>query len=448
MLKWEGIILDPLGAMLAVLVFEIIHAEAKYNTFLLILKNVSFTLFLGAFMGIISAIVFILLLRYFLIPDYLQNSVSLMLVIASFTASNSLQHESGLFTVTLMGMLLANQKYVTVREVIRFKEDLRVILISSLFIILTARLNFDVINELRIPELIFLIIVIVFIRPASVFISSIGSKLPKKEILFLSLMAPRGIVAAAISSVFSFRLHEAGFEKTDLLVSTTYLVITGTVIFYSFVSPYIAGKMGISSKNSEGTVIFGAHNWARKIANSLKKQGINVILVDSNRENIVSAKLEDGIDTYYGNIISREIHENIDLSNINRLIALSQNDEANTLAAMNFSNDFGSAEVYQLFPHENKAHSSEIITNDFSARFLFGEKISYSYLDQLFKEGAELKTTNFTDKYTYNDFQKQYNFKVFPLFVIDEDSKLRVITSDMKHLPQEGETLISIIKKH
>ncbi|MFQ5798761.1 MAG: cation:proton antiporter, partial [Bacteroidota bacterium] len=180
-LKWEGILIDPMGAMLAVLVFEAILSGGFQEASTLAVMGVLKTVFIGGSVGALGAGVIILLLKRYWIPDYLHNAVSLMMVVSVFTASNFLQAESGLLAATLMGVVLANQKAVAVKHIIEFKENLRVLLISSLFILLAARLQVNDLNYIGASGLAFLGVLVLIARPAAVGLSALGSEMSWRE---------------------------------------------------------------------------------------------------------------------------------------------------------------------------------------------------------------------------------------------------------------------------
>ena len=230
-LKWEGILIDPVGAVLAVLVFEaILEGEfGQGQAAGAILGGVVETLLIGVALSFLGAAILIIFLRRYWIPDYLQNSVSLMVALSLFALSNVLHPESGLLTVTLMGVLLANQKWVTVKHIVEFKENLQVLLIGGLFILLSSRLDLQSLLAMGWREFAFLAVLIFIARPLSVFASTMGSNFENRSRIFLSWMAPRGIVAASVASLFAFELSVAGVEGAEQLVSMTFLVIIGTV---------------------------------------------------------------------------------------------------------------------------------------------------------------------------------------------------------------------------
>lgn len=444
-LKWEGIMIDPVGAILAVLVFEAILAGEISEASSVIILGITKTLIIGGILGFGMAKLLILLLRKFLIPDILQESVALVLVITAFVLSNLLQPESGLLTVTLMGLFIDNQKYVSIKHIVEFKENLRVIIISSIFILLAARLELNDFQNFDLTTFAFIGVLIFIARPVSVFISTIGSKLNWRERTFISWMAPRGIVAAAVSAVFALKLSESAIPGTEMLVPVTFLVIVVTVTVYGLTASPIAKLLKVAQSKPQGVLFVGAHQWARALAKILKGNNINVMMVDTNRANIASARLE-GITAFLGSILSEHITDELDLDGIGRLIALTSNDEANSLAALHMAEEFERGEMYQLPPLSKRTGKElEYSAKHLRARFLFGEGINYHYLSSLFQNGWELKSTKLSVEFNFADMRKHYNEKIILLFLIKANRKLFISTLDNPIDPLPGDTVISLV---
>lgn len=447
-IKWEGIIIDPIGAVLAVLVFEVIISGGLEQATTLVLISIFKTIVIGLVLGLAGAYLVVVILRRHWVPDFLQNPVSLMIVVFVFVCSNVVQIESGLLSVTIMGIALANQKWASIRHIIEFKENLRVLFISSLFIILAARLTTHELNfVLNFKGLIFLALMIIVVRPLSIFISTYFSDLNLKEKLFLSWMAPRGIVAAAVASVFALRLADAGYEQAERIIDITFLVITGTVAIYGLSAFSVAKRLGIAKPNPQGILMVGAHSWARSIARILHENGFQVSLVDSNWANISAAR-QEGLKAYYENILIEDLSEDIELDGIGKLIAITRNDEVNSLAALHFIEDFGRSQVYQL-PKISKfsAKSEESIPQHLRGRLLFGPESTFSYLDDKFASGATLKRTPLTGEFNYDSFKELYGDKALPMFIIKESGDLVVLASDNTPKPLPGQYLISLVDK-
>ncbi|MEQ9619586.1 MAG: cation:proton antiporter [Deltaproteobacteria bacterium] len=445
-IKWEGIVIDPIGALLAVLVFEAIVAGGVEKATEQVAFSVLKSFILGGVIGFAGAQAIIFILKKHWAPDHLQNPVSLMFVVAAFTISNFFQHESGLITVTIMGIVLANQKTVSIKHIMEFKETLRVLFIASLFIILAARLTAEDVKYLAtFVSIVFLLVLFFIARPLSVFVSTFRSGLNFKEKLFLSWMAPRGIVAAAVSSVFALRLEQVGFDQAGDLVDVTFLVITATVAVYGLTASPLARRLGIAKPNPQGVLIVGAHSWARTIAKFLHENSYQVTMVDSNWTNISAAR-QDGIKAYYENILLEDVSEDIDLDDIGKLLALTPNDEVNSLAALHFIEYFGRSNVYQLTRQsKTRTMSEQSIPKHLSGRLLFIPEATYTNLSKRFGAGAVIKKTPLTEEFTYESFKSHYGERAIPLFLIRENGELAVFAHDNAPVPQPGQQIVALV---
>ncbi len=403
------------------------------------------TVVIGGGLGLLAAALLTLLLVRHAIPDFLQSAAALMLVLAIFTASNHFQQESGLLAVTVMGIALANQKFVDVRHIVEFKENLRVLLIASLFILLAARLPRADLARVGVAEVIFVAVLVLVARPLAVAACTLKSRLTFKERVFLAWVAPRGIVAAAVSSVFALRLEKLGHQDAHLLVSITFMAIIGTVAIYGLTSGWVARRLGVADPNPQGVLLVGAQSWARSIAATLQQRGYAVCLVDSNRENIAAARMA-GLPTYADSILAEYAIEEIYLGGIGRILAVTPNDWVNVLAVQRFRPVFGRAQCFQLSPRKDPAHKKER-HKYLHGRRLFGEAVTYATLAQRFGTGATVKATKLTDSFDYQAFRAMYGESAIPLFVITEKGALNVVTADQPIEPAPGQTLISLVQE-
>lgn len=451
-LKWEGIVIDPIGALLAVLVFQAIaiglssdSGGSLFQAAPEVLISLGKTILFGFLTGFFFAWLLVLLIRKYWVPDFLQVTVSLSLVVAAYLSGELLQTGSGLFSATLMGIVMANQKYVSVKQILEFKENLRVLIISILFILLSARLNLGDFQGLSINIIWFLAILILVARPLSVFMSSIGSGLNLREKLFLSWMAPRGIVAASVASVFALKLAENGMENADAIVPVTFSVIVVTVVIYGLSSKSVARWLKVAESDSQGILFVGAHTWALEIAKAVKNEGFKVVVVDTNRSDIAKAQMA-GITTVYGSVLSENVVEDIPLSGIGKLFALTSNDEVNSLSVVLFNSIFDRHELYQLIPVKaEKGKEQDFSPKHLRGRFLFGEGVNFASLRKLYFAGAIIKSIKITKDYTYKDFLFKYGDNVIPMFQITEGKELIVITTETDVKPKPGTTIIAMV---
>ncbi len=280
-LRWEGIVIDPIGALLAVLVFEFIISGQGGEAFGHTLASFARIIGVGVVFGVLSGQFLGLALRNHWLPEFLHNVATLALVFAVFALSNVVEAEAGLLTVTVMGIRLANMRAVSIEHILDFKESLSVVLISALFIILAARIDFAQLQALGWGALGVLAVIQFVARPVKIALARWGSSLRWQERALLAWIGPRGIVAAAVAALFSMKLQAAGYAEAELLVPLTFMVIIGTVVLQSATAGLLARALGVAGPEPRGFLIVGANPLARMIAQALLKRGYNSVLCDS-----------------------------------------------------------------------------------------------------------------------------------------------------------------------
>ncbi|PCI11471.1 hypothetical protein COB72_00690 [bacterium] len=443
-LKWEGIVIDPIGVGAAVLVFEVITSTSTSSGISSIFQSIAITIAAGVGLGVFSALLLQNLLTRFWVPDFLQNPVSLMLVIATFTASNQIMPESGLLATTVMGIALGNQKKVDVHHILEFKENLRVLLIAMLFIVLAARLQIEQLASLNWLSVFgFLFVLIVIARPTAVFLATVGAGLTWRERMFLAWLAPRGIVAAAAAAIFSLGLERNGMAGGESLVPITFSVIIGTVAFYGLTTPWAAKLLGVADQNPQGIIFVGAPSWVRSIAKVLTDRGIKVLLIDTNRQNVRDARMAH-LPALQGNILTISDITELDLRGIGGVFATTPNDEVNTLALQRFKGIFESSKLYQL-PGTKTKKSSEEASSDRRWRVLFDANAQYGRLESRLHNGWVVKATTISEEFTYDDYHTLYGSTALPLFTVSPAGLMTVSTVDKPVEPEAGDTIIALV---
>jgi NhaP-type Na+/H+ or K+/H+ antiporter len=450
--KWEGIVNDPIGAVLAALVFEVVLSPPTGGVFAASAWELSEATAIGVSMGSLGAGLVVQMLRRYWAPDYLHSPLVLGLVLILFAASNAWQHEAGLITVTVMGVLLANQRAATIRHITEFKENLRVLLMSMLFIVLAARIPVDrsVIDSLGWQSLAFALALVVVVRPIAVWLATLGTAISWQEKAFLAWIHPRGIVAAAVSSLFALRIvRELGPDhpmslEADRFVLATFLVIIISVVVYGLTLAPWARWLGLSSQNPQGILFAGASAPVREIAAAVKEEGFTVLLVDTNPRNNSSARMA-GLPVAYASIGSEFVQEEIDMGGIGRMLAMTPNDEVNTLAVMGMTERFGRAEVYQLAPVEAASEKRDKVNVHRLGRRIFMPPLTYAQLEAKFEAGAKIKKTVLRPDFTYEDFSMRYGAKAVVLFRIDELGKLWIASAESQWSLKPGHKLISLV---
>ncbi len=353
-LKWEGILIDPIGALVAVLVFEFITVGGQGGFTQTALIEFGKIVLFGTTFGFTFAHALVFAINKKFIPHYLLNVVSLSVVLLVFIESEIFAHESGLLAVVVMGMVIGNSKLDNIQELLYFKESLSVLLISILFILLSANIDIEDLYLLLNWETAILFAIVVFlIRPLAVFLSSINSGLKLKEKAFISWVGPRGIVAAGIASLFGSKLVSQGVEGAEYITPLVFMIVLGTVLFNATTARLFAKVVGVFLKSSEGIMIVGASKFSRLIASYLKEQGRSVVLVDTNENNIRIAR-DQGLEAVAADIYGDAITDDVEFSNIGFLLALTGNSQINDYALERFGERFGEKGAYRL------VHSTEV----------------------------------------------------------------------------------------
>ncbi|MFC4994633.1 cation:proton antiporter [Rubritalea tangerina] len=451
--KWEGIVVDPIGAIMAVLAFQTALAGGVEQAQASILNALGITLLVGVVFAFLLAKVIEALLKHHLIPDFLHSVFLLAIIAMAFSVSNAIQKESGLLTVTVLGIALANQKSVSVKHILEFKETLRTLIISLLFIILSGRVDATSLQNALLPGIGLLLFLVILVRPLSIYLSTLFLKQTNfKERTFLAALAPRGIVAAAVTAIFALELTHAaekvnGFppevvEQAKLMVPIMFIVIVGTVTIYGLVASPLANYLGIATKNPRGVLFAGADGWIRKLAKALQNDGHEVLLLDTNYSNIAAATV-DGLPAKRANILSEYVEEELDFSGLGQLIAGTHNDEVNSLAASEFNHIFGSADVWQVAPLDDNAHHTTAVASHMRGRIIFPKRPNHKELSRMSADGREIKTTTLSEQFTYDDFLAR-NPDAILMFISSPDKGLRPAHDDTKP-PTVGHTIYAFV---
>ncbi len=439
-LKWEGIIIDPIGAIAVVLVYEYIISGGEASSILLFAKIVV----LATALGMAGAWLLAFLMRRHMIPEFLRNVFTLAFVLVLFSVSNHLEHESGLLTVTVLGVALANWPKFPRETILEFNESLTILLISVLFIILAARVELASLLSVGFAGLVLLAIVMFVARPLSVWASAIGSNLKTNEKLMISWIGPRGIVAAAISSLFAIRLQEYDIQGVELLVPLVFMVIIGTVLIQGLGAKMVGNLLGVREPETNGILVVGSNPVALLIATSLKDQGFDVIVAHNNYTNIARARMS-GLRTYFGNPISDHADHHLDLIGIGRLFAMSMDKEMNTLSEIHYRHEFGERKLYRLkFSDEKVKSERDDKQSNFHSQWLFGKDVTYTKLASMLSKKARIKITNITDSYSFEQY-KADNKQFVPLYTVDKEGKLHVITDKFDGTVPRDRKLISLV---
>jgi len=436
-LKWEGILIDPIGALVAVLVFEFISVGGEHGSRYTQEALIEFgkIIIIGFSIGFTSAYAFSMALKQKLIPHYLLNVVALALVLGVFVLSDLFANESGLLAVVIMGMVLGNMKLDALKDVLYFKETISILLISILFILLSANIDMaDLALIYNWKSLILFIIIVLIVRPLGVFLSSNNSDLQKKEKIFISWVGPRGIVAAGIASLFGLKLTMQGVENANYITPLVFMIVMGTVLLNATTARLVARITKVLLIKSEGILIIGASEPARLIATYLMNNNRRVVLIDSNPTHISNAK-KANLEAIECDIYSDQLVENIELNDIGYLMALTGSNSINEYAISKLKSHFGEEGAFRLIsseemhdPKNNPVHGLFSHTDDYI-------NISEVVRDYPFINDIEITSHEHYEK-LLDAMRKE--IKTIPLFIKDNDDEIHIIPSDSDQIPVES----------
>lgn len=426
-LKWESILIDPIGALVAVLIFEFIsvgqgNGEAYTQQALIEFGKIVLA---GFTLGYTAAHALYFAIKKSWIPHYLMNLITLATVLLVFVLSDLFAHESGLLTVVVMGMVIGNKNVTELKGIIYFKETISILLISMLFILLAANINiadFHLLFDLNILYLFFIIIFL--IRPIGVFLSSNKSELTTKEKLFISWVGPRGIVAAGIASLFGLKLAVAGKEGAEYITPLVFMVVLGTVLLNATTARAVSKLLGVFLKHATGVLIIGASEVSRLIALYLQEQGRRVVLIDSNPILVKKAK-ELQLDAFEDNIYSDDLLENIELNDIGYLLALSGSNEVNKFAIKKLGESFGESGTFRLISPEELKHPEQV-----TSEVLFSKTDDFINLSEVARDYPIINEVHLKSEEHYTQVIKKVNEAKYsiPLFVKDNMGVIHIIT--------------------
>ncbi|CAM3339890.1 cation:proton antiporter [Aequorivita lipolytica] len=442
-LKWEGILIDPIGALVAVLVFEFISVEGDSGYTKQAILEFGKIILIGFAFGISGGYALYFAIKKRLIPHYLLNVVSLSVVLLIFVESDLFAHESGLLSVVVMGMFLGNSDLPSLKELLYFKESLSVLLISILFILLAANISLDdLLLVYNWKTAILMAIVIFVLRPLGVFLSTYKSSLATNEKLFISWVGPRGIVAAGIASLFGTKLVLKGEPGAEYITPLVFAVVLVTVLLNATTARAFASMVGVFLNKSEGILIVGASKVSRLIASYLQKSGRHVVMLDSNRLNVNKAK-ELGLDAITANIYSDDLSDNIELNDVGYLLAMTGSDEINKQAISRFGKLFGENGTFRLMTSEEMKNRHKI-----SAKELFSYTHDYTRFTRVAQDFPSIQEIPIASQ---SQFLRvlgitNENENAIPLFLKRPDGFLDLITAPSELEVEEGSSLIYLGK--
>jgi len=405
LLKWEGIVNDPIGVLLAVLTFQYftLAGDGIGETALALGSAMITALLLGGVGGWVVGRVY----QRGGVPEHLKPPILMVLVLLVHTLSNQVQHEAGLLSVTLMGLVLGNMKLAGREDLQRFKENLTVVLVSVLFIVITARLEPGQLIGLDAGALLFVAAILLLVRPAAVWLATIGAGLRTADRGLLAWIAPRGIVAAATAGLFGPAMVEAGYPDAQALLPLVFAVIVTSVIAHGFTLGPLGRRLGLAAEDDNGVLIVGASSWSIALARELRALDIEVLIVDGVYSRLKPARMQ-GLEVYYGEILSEHAEHELDTHHLGHVLCATPNDFYNALVCNALGPRIGRHRTLQLATRESASRESRRLTADQRGHVAFGEAIDYTWLQARLDDGWTIRRTGLTEDFTLDDLQARH----------------------------------------
>ena len=360
-LKWEGILNDPTGVLLAVLTFQYFVYAGETTAGIALLLSIGKAVIVGAALGLLGGYLLGRIFTLGKVPEYLKVPLLLASVLSIFVMANAVQHEAGLLAVTLMGVVMGNMQLRSIDEMRRFKEALTVLLVSIVFVLLTANLKPEVLQSFEWRHAAFIVVLLVVVRPLAVFLATIGTGIDWRNRVLVGWIAPRGVVAAATSGVFAVPLVAAGYADATLLVPIVFAVIFTTVLLHGFSLGWLARRLELTAEVRKGMMIVGSSPWTAELAKTLKDLKVDVRVTDTSWHRLRTARMA-GVTTYFGEILSDRAEESLELHGYALVLAASSNDAYNALVCKSFSPELGSHKVFQLSLGEEETAAKDSVT--------------------------------------------------------------------------------------
>ncbi|CAA6805490.1 MAG: Na(+):H(+) antiporter [uncultured Thiotrichaceae bacterium] len=450
LLRWEGIVNDPIGALLVVLIYGY-YVYAESNSLITdVLGGLGLSLLVSLLLGVGSGVLLAKAFKRGMVPEYLKSPLILATVLLVYTLTNRVQGEAGLLATTILGITLANQKLDTLHELKRFKEYVTILLVSSTFIVLTADIDPAILLKLGWEGWTLIALLIFVIRPLSIYFSTIATGIKWQERLLLAWIAPRGIVAAAVAGLFGAQLVTKGYAGAELLLPIIFALILLTVLLHGLSIGWIARRLGLASDKPEGIILIGASPWSIELATTLQKYDIPVLLNDTSWKRLLPARMQN-IPTHYGEILSERTEEVLELAHITKLVALTPNEAYNTLVCSRFAPELGHNNVREIGWQREKDSIeptvSKIPSQAIRGYSAFGDKLFYDDFTQLYSEGWRFQSTRLSEKFSMPELLEQKPSELKVIGFIDQAKKVWFYPYRDDRQPEDDCVVITFVRE-
>ncbi|MBU2890560.1 cation:proton antiporter [Celeribacter halophilus] len=403
LLQWEAIVNDPVGALAAVLAFEFVLVGREAESLPDALVQLGVGIAMAMAVGIAAGMAISYTFRRAYVPEYMKVPVLFATLLVTFAFPNMMLHESGLLAVTVMGLIIANADLPSFEELRRFKEHATVLLVSGVFILLAASMDFASLGQLTWRAGLFVALVILVARPVTVLVSLIGTGLPRNEKLLIALTGPRGVVLVAVAGLFGERLAANGVSDGAVVGPLAFVLVLTTVVLHGFTLAPLARRLGLASKGKPGVLILGGSRFTTALAQALKREEVPVLIADPNHARLVRPRAA-GLPVFYGDILGEAAEDSLEVLSYATLIAATENDAYNTLVATDFGSEFGRDQVWQLARVKGE-RARHALPTQLGGR-PFGAGKTYGELDELMRQGWKLSVTQLSEDYGFDQWKE------------------------------------------
>ncbi|MCB1885734.1 MAG: sodium:proton antiporter, partial [Geminicoccaceae bacterium] len=441
-LKWEGIVNDPVGALLVVLVFEYLSLRGQEWSLVQTAGWLLLATALAAALGWLLGRLVVFLMTRGHAPEYLKSPLLLGFVLVGFVLGNALEHEVGLVVVTIMGVTLANSRVASIEKIREFKEQVTILLVSAVFVLIAATLTPEILAELDGRAFAFVAVLLLVVRPLTVGLSLLGSRVPWRERLLVGWVAPRGIVAVTIAGVFGPALAREGYPDAGHLVPLTFAVVFATVTLHGFTLAPFGRRLGLSATGRPGVLIVGGSAFAAALGKALVDLEVPVLVTDRIWHRLREPR-RAGLPTYFGEILSDSVEHKLDLNRYDHLLALSDNDDYNALVAAELTRNFERNDIYQLAMYNDEYEDRRQVSYRLKGQNLFNSELRYETLAERLRQGWGFRKSTLSERFTVDDWQRTRPEGSEIVCVVASDDAMRFNTPDAVLEPGPGDTILT-----
>ncbi|MFP4560859.1 MAG: cation:proton antiporter [Thiohalorhabdus sp.] len=440
-LKWEGIINDPIGALLAILTFEYLLLFGDDSAVLVLAEGMALAVGTAAVLGGGGGYLLGRVLARGWMPEFLKAPGMLGAVLLVYAVANLFQEEAGLLATTVMGVVMANMGLASTLELRRFKGQVVVFLVSGLFVLLTANLDLETLGLLGVGDALFVAAMILGVRPAAVLLATIRAPMTWRERLFVAFVGPRGIVTAAMAGIVGPALAGAGYEDARQILPLVFTVILAAALFHGFTINWLARRLDLVASRRDGVLIVGATGWTVRLAALLQELEVPVLLADSSWNRLRPARMA-GVPTQSGELLSDLGQQRLDLTGMGYLLAATDNDAYNALLCTQLSPDLGRGNVFQLAPGRDAASDAQAFSLPFRGQIAFSEETTHERMMERHYLGWTFQKTRLTEEFTYEDFLEGCPISAEVLLLVREDGRVVFHSPEQPLEPATGDTLV------